>query len=140
MSETELQPGERVIELAASVRTASLVAGIASGAITGWVSQHNIAISAITALGGGVVGYIIGVCIGRIIFPATLGNVAVVKIGISSLPLTIKGGISGAIIASILVSVFACLIIGNPIMPGVWPSLTAGIIIGIVFPCLLSLL
>jgi len=140
MNETGLQSGDRVIELAASVRTASLVAGIAAGAITGWLLQHEIVLSAITALGGGVVGYITGMLIGRIVFPATSDNIVVAKAGVASLPLTLKGGIPGAIIASVLVSVLASLIMKNPIMAGLWPSLAGGIVIGIVFPCLSSLL
>jgi hypothetical protein len=140
MNETGFQPGDRVIELAAALRTASLFAGISAGAINGWLSKHNILISVMTALGGGVVGYILGMLIGHIIFPATSGNVVVVKVGISSLPNTLKGGIPSAIIVSVLVSVLGNLIMKNPIMAGMWPSLAAGILIGIVVPCLSSLL
>ncbi|MFQ5586471.1 MAG: hypothetical protein ACE5GF_06590 [Thermodesulfobacteriota bacterium] len=137
MNETGLQSGDRVIALAAAVRTTSLVAGIAAGAITGWLSQHEIVLSAITALGGGVVGYIVGMIIGRVIFPATPGNVVVAKVGASSLPLTRKGGFPGAVIASVLVSVLVSLIMKNPAMAGMWPSLAAGIVIGVVFPVFL---
>ena len=140
MNETGLQSGDRVIELASAVRTASLFAGIFAGAITGWLSQPKIVMSTMTAIGGGLFGYIVGMLIGRIIFPATSGNAMVAKVGLSSLLLTLKGGLPGAIVASVLASLIVSLILKNPIMTAIWPSLAAGIIVGIVFPCLSSLL
>ena len=140
MDETELQRGDRVIVLAVVVRNASLFAGVAAGGLAGWLSQHKAGISAVAALGGGVVGFIIGMIMSRIIFPATSGNVVIAKVGMSSLALTLKGGITCAVIVSVLVSVLVSFLLENPITMGLWPSFAAGIIAGFLFLCFSSLL
>ena len=56
--------------------------------------------------------------VARVLFPATQGNVVVVKVGPSSLPLTIKATLSAAVPAAIAVSVLCALLLRVPILQG----------------------
>ena len=140
MDDRGLQSGDKVVDLAAATRTASVFAGFFAGVTTGWFSQHKIVDAGIAGLGGGVVGYIVARLLGRILCPAPPGKSVVAKLGISSLPLTLKGALPGAFFTSVSVKVVFSLVMANPIMPGMWSSLAVGIVVGIFSASLSSLL
>jgi hypothetical protein len=140
MTEAELRPGNKVVELAAVVRTASLLTGAIVAALVSWIAKHKLTISCLSFVSGAIVGYVIGLALGRILFPATDGNVVVAKAGIASLRLTLKGGIFGSLLASLVVAVANSFFVEIQITLVIGPALGIGAIVGIVFACLASLL
>ncbi len=139
MTKTGLQPGDKVIELAAVVRGVTLVTGGTAGTITAWLAKHEIGLTMGFAVGGSVIGYLVGRAVAKLLFPATAGDVVVTGAGRSSLPLTLKGGVVGALISSALVSILASVVTGAEITTGIWPSLGVGVLVGAGFACISSL-
>ena len=135
-----LNPGDKVIVLAAAATTAAIVAGAATGAIAAWIAKHKVAVSAATLLGGVLVGGIIGSIIGKLLFPALDGNVMIAKWGPHSLPLTLKGNIIASLVTSAVVcglmtltvkvefKAIATLCIGTSVILGVILALLASLV------------
>ena len=139
MTETGLNPGDRVIELGGAARFAAVLAAAISGGVVAWMAKQKVGITAFCALGAAVVGYAVGFFISRFLFPSTSGNVIVAKVGASSLPLTLKGGISAGIAASVVACILCSLVLKSGISGGLWPSLGIGLVVGIACACLSSL-
>jgi hypothetical protein len=99
MADASLIPGERVVDLSASLRFAALVSGGISSAISLWIIKQNILWAAAALVIGAVAGLCIGLVVGPFIFPAPAGQVTVVKVGSESLGATLKAGLFGAVIA-----------------------------------------
>jgi len=99
MADPILAPGDRVVDLAASLRFAATVSGAISGAVSLWILKQSVLWSAAALAVGAVGGLCIGFFLGPLVFPASPGNVAVVKVGPESLAATLKAGLMGAVIA-----------------------------------------
>ncbi len=136
---TELQPGDRIIALASCANGVALLVGAVASGITAWLAKHRLSVAALAVFGGAILGLIIGMVLSRILFPATQGNVVVVKVGTASLPQTFKAALGAAVPASILASILCALVLHAPIMQGVWPAVVTGSIIGICWALLASL-
>lgn len=99
MADPSIVPGDRVVELAASLRFAALVSGGISCAVSLWILKQSVLWSMAALVIGAIAGLCIGLILGPLIFPAAAGNVAVVKVGSESLAATLKAGLFGAVIA-----------------------------------------
>lgn len=104
MTNGNLQPGKTVVLLPDLARTAAMIGGSLSAGIVVWVMRHRILTSLGALLPGGLVGFVIGTGVGRLLYPAAEGNVLVVKAGQAALPVTLKAALAGAISSSILVA------------------------------------
>lgn len=98
----ELKPGEKVVALAAAAKTAGIVAGAVSGGMAMWIARHRPAMSGVAFIAGGMLGSVFGAFVGKLIFPASGGNVVVAKAGPSSLPMTIKGNLAAAVVSGLI--------------------------------------
>ena len=96
--------GDRVIDLAASLRFAALVAGAISCAVALWIIKQNIVWSIAALVVGGIAGLGIGFVLGPLIFSAAPGQVAIVKLGPGALAETLKGTLIGAVISGLFVA------------------------------------
>jgi hypothetical protein len=96
--------GDRVVDLAASLRFATLVAGAISCAVALWIIKQNFLWSITALFVGGIAGLCIGLVLGPLIFSAAPGQVAVVKLGPGALAQTLKGTLIGAVISGLVVT------------------------------------
>ena len=99
MADPTLAPGDRVVDLSASLRSAATVSGAISGAVSLWILKQSLLWSAGALVVGAAVGLCIGLLLGPLVFPASPGNVVVVKVGPGSLAATLKAGLVGALVA-----------------------------------------
>jgi large-conductance mechanosensitive channel len=140
MNETGLSSGDKVIALAALVQNVSFISGGLITAYIYWVAKHRYISSCIAFIIGACVGYIIGMIVGRIIFPASGGNVVVVKTGIGSILHTIKAGLSGSLITSAVLLPLIAFIVKTSITQVLPMTIIMSIGTGLLFACLASLL
>ena len=134
-----LNSGDRVIALAAAAQTAAIVAGAASGAIAMWIARHKVGFSTLGLLGGAVIGWIVGMLVGKIIFPATSGNVVITKVGAGSLSMTLRGNVVAALLTGLVVSLLIAFLTGTDFKTIKWASLGTSVVIGIILALLVSL-
>ena len=134
-----LQPGDRVVELAALSRSAGGFSGLISIAIIVFFGLGSWTFTAAGALAGAVGGYIVGSVVGILLFPSPDGQVFIVKHGPESLASSLKA----ALVSSFAVSVIAALVawcgFPNALGAGTWVAGIAAVVVGAVFACLASL-
>lgn len=102
--DSKLVPGDRVVDLAASLRFAALVAGAISCAVALWIIKQDVLWAIAALLVGGIAGFCIGVALGPLIFSTSPGQVAVVKLSSGALAKTLKGTLIGAVISGVVVT------------------------------------
>ena len=141
MTPQGLNPGDRVVELAALATLAAVATGAVASAWILWLIKKSWLISAGALIAGGVVGFLVGQLVGRVLYH-TDGNTTVVKVGSASLSSTIPAGLAGGVVTALAVSVLAVLIFGAGSQAsslfGV--AIGCGVVLGILFACLGSLL
>ena len=141
MTPQGLNPGDRVVELAALATSAAVATGAVASAWVLWLIKKSWLISAGALIAGGVVGFLVGQLVGRVLYH-TGGNTTVVKVGSASLSSTIPAGLAGGVVTALAVSVLAVLIFGARSQAaslfGV--AIRCGVVLGILFACLGSLL
>jgi hypothetical protein len=135
-----LNPGDKVIDLAGAARTASLVSGVASGVISGWIMKHSLITAGGGIVLGAVLGWFLGSRLGKLLFPAPPGRVTIAKWGPSSLPLTLKGNIVSSLVTSVVICAMAALIPNTDIKTIAGISIIASILIGVILAILVSLI
>ena len=96
--------GDRVVDLAASLRFAALLAGALACAVSLWVIKQNVLWSIAALVVGGIAGFCIGLVLGPLIFSAASGQVAIVKLGPGALAETLKGTLIGAVVSGLIVA------------------------------------
>ncbi len=96
--------GDRVVDLAASLRFAALVAGAISCAVALWIIKQDILWSIAALVVGGIAGLCVGFVLGPLIFSAAPGQVAIVKLGPGALAETLKGTLIGGVISGLVVA------------------------------------
>lgn len=96
--------GDRVVDLAASLRFSALVAGAISCAVALWIIKQNVLWSIAALFVGGITGLCIGLVLGPLVFSAAPGQAAVVKLGPGALAETLKGTLIGAVISGLVVA------------------------------------
>ena len=142
MALQNLNPGERVVELAAVVRSAALVTGAVSAAwLTisgkrGWLPASG------ALLVGATIGFFIAQLISRLLYQTADGQTTVVRAGGGALPATISAGLLGAISTSVVVAMLALVLFWRDInIVSVFAiCLGCGAVLGVLFACLASLL
>lgn len=127
--------GDRVVDLAASLRFAALVAGAISCAVAVWITKQNILWSIAALVVGGIAGLCIGLVLGPLIFSATPGQLAIVKLGPGALAETLKGTLIGAVISGLAVSAVPAGLFGqsSKLMLLVGIGCSIGAVIGAAF-------
>lgn len=102
MAPPNIAPGERVVALAAALRSAALIAGGIACAASVWILTRN----ALWALGalvvGGVGGFCVGLALGRMTFRAAPGQVVVVKLGPDAVATTLRATLIGAAVSGLI--------------------------------------
>ena len=104
MPAPKLVSGDRVVDLAASLRFAALLAGALACAVSLWVIKQNVLWSIAALVVGGIAGFCIGLVLGPLIFSAASGQVAIVKLGPGALAETLKGTLIGAVVSGLIVA------------------------------------
>ena len=135
-----LNPGDKVIALAAAATTAAIVAGAVSGAVAAWLAKHRALASVGGLLGGMVIGWCVGALMGRLLFPASSGNTMIAKWGPASLPLTIKGNIVASLAASLVICGLMVIIGKVEFKAIAGPCVGASVVLGLVLALLASLI
>ena len=125
-------PGDRVVDLAATLRSAALVSGGISCAVSLWIIRQSMWWSAVALAAGAVAGLGIGVVLAPRVFPATAGHVVVVKVGPGSLAATLKAGLPGAVIAGTVAAAVAAGIFARAsnLVPLIGVGGAIGVVVG----------
>ena len=110
MADPGILPGDRVVDLSASLRFAALVSGGVSCAISLWIIRENALWSVAALLAGAVAGFCVGLVLGPLMFPAASGQVTIVKVGPEALGATLKAGLVGAIASGAIAAVAPAMI------------------------------
>jgi hypothetical protein len=141
MPPSNLNPGDRVVELAALVISAAVTTGAIASAWILWLIKKSPLASAGALIAGAVVGFLVGQLMGRVLYH-TAGNTVVVKVGSASLSSTIPAGLVGGVVTALAIGLLAVLIFNArseaSYLFGV--AIACGVVLGIVFACLGSLL
>ena len=136
-----LNPGDRVVELAALATSAAVATGAVASAWILWLIKKSWLVSSGALIAGGVVGFLVGQLVGRVLYHPN-GNTVVVKVGSASLFSTIRAGLTAGVITAIAIGFVSLLIFsaknGASFVFGV--AIGCGIVLGILFACLGSLL
>ncbi|MDO8804078.1 MAG: hypothetical protein Q7R35_06590 [Elusimicrobiota bacterium] len=135
-----LNPGDKVVALAAAAVAAAVVSGMAAGGIAGWLVKHKAAASVAGVIGGGVLGVLAGILVGRIIFPAAGGEVMIAKWGPGSLPLTLKGNIAAGLVTSFALCALTAFFTGTDIKTFYVPCVSVAAALSVILALLASLL
>lgn len=104
-----LNPGDKVVALAAAATTAAVVSGMAAGAVAFWTARHTAPAALVGAVGGAGVGSIVGRLMARRMFPASEGRAVVARWGPGSLPLTLRGNLAAGLTTSLAVCALSAL-------------------------------
>jgi hypothetical protein len=135
-----LNPGDRVVELAALAVSAAVATGAVAGAWILWLIKKSWLLSVASLVAGAVVGFFAGQLVAHILY-RTGGNTTVVKIGSASLSSTIPAGLAGGVAAAVAIVLLAFLIFGArsraSSLFGV--AIGCGLVLGVLFACLSSL-
>jgi hypothetical protein len=111
MEPSALAQGDRVVDLAASLRTAGAVAGAVAAAIALWTVTGSLNWSAGALVAGGVGGFALGLLAARLIYRTPRGQVRVVKLGPGALARTLGANLVGAGIAGPLGAIAPALLV-----------------------------
>ena len=99
----ELDPNDRVVELAALVRLVSLPTGGISAAWAGWVVRGNWLASLTAVLPGVAAGYVVSQIVSSVVYRTADGKTRVVKVGSGSIAVTIPAGLAGGVSTAIVI-------------------------------------
>ena len=132
MPPSELQPGDKVIELAALARSSAMITGAVLLEVIAWLLKLSVLLCFATLVAGAVVGWFIGMIVGKCLYPVTTGNAVVVKTGGASLPAAFKAALPGALLVSLGAGLGFCSLITGPHLIIVAIAVGIGAIIGII--------
>ncbi|MBD9391872.1 hypothetical protein [Acidovorax sp. ACV01] len=131
-----LKPGDAVVPLANLAIQCGSISGAASVGLV--LSRLNSAWGPmfIGALAGAFVGAAIGWALGRLWFPASSGQVFVVRAGRSALLLTLRAALAPALLAGIGLSILAAVSFGASAWPyavlsGAMVAVAVGLLFGL---------
>ena len=134
-------PGDKVVELAALATSAAVATGAVASAWILWLTRKSWLISAAALIAGGVVGFLVGRLVGRVLYHPN-GTTVVVKAGSASLLSTLRAGLTGGVVTALAIGLLAMLILSAKSQAssvfGV--AIGCGVVLGILFACLGSLL
>jgi hypothetical protein len=130
MSDPSLVPGDRVVDLAALVRSSALLAGAVAAAISLWLLKQGALRLLTAAVVGGAVGFVLGSILGPAFFPASAGRLRIVKLGPGALPLALKAGLIGGVCSGVLGGLVPALVLSQA--PKLVQLVGTGLVVGIV--------
>jgi hypothetical protein len=138
----ELKPGDKVVELAAVVRSAACLTGAVAAASLLWLIAGNQLLSAGGLMAGSAAGYIVAQAIARLGYRSATGQTAVVKAGVGAFPAALLAGLAGGLSTAILVALLAVGIFGlqDHAASLFLVSLGCGAVLGGAVACVVALL
>jgi hypothetical protein len=122
-----LVSGDRVVDLAAALQAAAVVAGATSCAAALWIIKQNVPWSIAGFVVGGITGFGIGLALGLLIFPASSGQVIIVKLGPGALAATLRGTLLGAVISGLVAAAIPAGLFGQSPKLMMFASIGCGI-------------
>ena len=142
MALQNINPGDRIVELAAVVRSAALVTGAVSAAWLTWLGKKSLLPASGALLAGAAIGFFLAQLISRLLYQTADGHTTIVRVGGSALPSTIPAGVLGGVSASVVIATLALVLFRSDInMVSVFAvCLVCGAVAGVLFACLASLL
>jgi hypothetical protein len=109
----QIVAGDRVVDLAASLRAAATLAGAISGSVSLWMLRRSIAWSTVSLVGGGVLGFLLGWGLAKVLYPAVPGQTSVVKLGQGAMSAALKSDLIGAVVTGVIVAVIPAVASGR---------------------------
>ena len=141
MPPSNLNPGDRVVELGALAVSAAVVTGAVASAWIVWLIKKSWLASGGSLIAGAVIGFAAGQLVARFLYRHD-GNTTVVKVGSASLSATIPAGLAGGIATAVAIGLLAILLFSARSQAsslfGV--AIGCGVVFGILFACLGSLI
>ena len=136
-----LNPGDRVVALAALAVSAAVATGAVAAAWIVWLIKTSWLASAGAFIAGAVVGFAVGQLVARLLYHTADGNTTVVKVGSASLSATIPAGLAGGVATAIAVGLLASLIFSarSQALSLFGVAIGCGVVLGALFACLGSL-
>lgn len=99
----ELQPGDKVVELGAMVRSVTVATGAVSSALLLFLAKQSPSVYLAGFFVGAVAGLVIGLIISRLLYSDEKGSVDIVKALPANLPITLSAAFKGAIVQTVFV-------------------------------------
>lgn len=132
MANSAISPGEKVVELAALLRSSALIAGAVAAAVSIWLLMEAPAWTVVALVAGGAGGYGLGILIGREFYRAPEGQVMVVKLGPGAMRAALQAGLIGGVCSGALATTIPFLFLadGRTLIQHLWIGVVAGIVIG----------
>jgi hypothetical protein len=132
MANSGFSPGDKVVDLAALLRSSALLTGAVTAAISLWLLVESPLWIVVALVAGGAGGYAAGIVIGREFYRPLEGHVMVVKLGPGALWPALQAGLIGGIVSGALAVVVPFLILadGRTLVQHLWIGLVAGIVVG----------
>ena len=137
-----LNPGDRVVELAGLLQSTAVATGAVAGAWLLWLIKKSWVTSLGALAGGAALGFVVGHVLARILYRTAEGNTTIVKVGSASLPSTLPAGLAGGVATATALALLVLLIFGakNQTLPLFAIAVGCGVVLGVLFACLGSLL
>jgi ABC-type antimicrobial peptide transport system permease subunit len=101
----DLQPGDKVVELGAMVRSVTIATGAISLALLLFLAKQSLSVCLAGFFIGAVSGLIIGLIISRLLHSDGKGNVNIVKALPENIPVTLSAAFKGALVQTVFVLV-----------------------------------
>jgi hypothetical protein len=141
MPPSNLNPGDRVVELAALAVSAAVATGAVSGAWVVWLIKKSWLASAGAFIPGAVIGFSVSQILVRLLYRTPDGKTTIVKIGSAALSATIPAGLAGGITTAVAVGLSAMLLFGakSQALSLFGVAIGCGIVFGLLFAYLGSL-
>jgi uncharacterized protein YacL len=136
-----LNPGERVIELAALVVTAAITTGGVTGAWLVWLIKRSWLASLTALVIGAFIGFVLAQVIARVLYRTPEGHTTIVKVGSASLTSTIPAGLVGGLTTALAVALVALFALSAKSQAAALFAIAigCGAVLGLLFACLGSL-
>ena len=140
MTHSELQPDDKVIELAALARSSAMITGAVLLEIAAWLIKLSFILCFAALVVGAVAGWLVGMIVGKCLYPAIAGRTVIVEAGRSALPATFKAALPSALLVSIGAGLGFCSMVTGPHLIFMAVAIGIGAVLGIVSGTLAALL
>ena len=137
-----LNPGDRVVELAALVQSAAFITGGVATAWVMWLIKHSLLVSGGGFVAGVALGFVVAQLVARILYRGADRQTVVVKAGVGALRAAIPAGLSGGLSTAVLVVLLVLVIFGPKDQAAslIAVSLGCGAVLGVIMACLAAVL
>lgn len=131
MSNATLNPGDKIVDPAALVRSSAMVVGALTLPLALWMLEQDIVWIVLAVVAGSVIGFLLGALLGRIFLPRRDGQVLVIKLGPGALASALKASLNGGVCTGILIGLLSPLFLSEATK--VTPLIGLGATIGIIW-------